>query len=395
MNYEKLVATAISHAKNTGKWNTNTSASYSEIYQSKILPHLGKIDLEEITENHCREAYNAIEREGFQTSAGRNGYEKSSLEKFRYLIRYPFIVGAEKGLCVDILWGTEFSIEQTEDVINNAGTKIRKYLTPSEELLITKHLLYADYPDGTILGLLLMFAAGLRNEEACAVKYGHIHQLRGHPDICILYIFTSRGRSDDKEHIGGKSNNMFRIIPLPSNVANYLLQRKDSYPDQENVDNLPIAYSRKDYTKSVTTDDLTREAKKLFQEINIEEKMYLSAAEEIKQINATESGRSLNEKDPTAYLFRRNFATHLKSLGFEQEQIEYLLGHSINAEDIDRSHFGNPDELAKLAYRLQCRPFLNPPPLREFTISTSNEPVYFENCISGTYTMEFNDVRCL
>lgn len=65
------------------------------------------------------------------------------------------------------------------------------------------------------------------------------------------------------------------------------------------------------------------------------------------------------EKDPTTYLLRRNYATHLDILGFEENEIQYLMGHDIEDDMDKRNFYRNEERLIEIAKKLEMRPLVN------------------------------------
>ena len=65
---------------------------------------------------------------------------------------------------------------------------------------------------------------------------------------------------------------------------------------------------------------------------------------------------AFEEKDITAYLLRRNFATAMVSVcGMEEDELQYLMGHDILDEQEMRSDFTDADFLARLWHKMNRR----------------------------------------
>ncbi len=69
----------------------------------------------------------------------------------------------------------------------------------------------------------------------------------------------------------------------------------------------------------------------MFQSIKIKTVQMASISEDLQEETASNNGGLPFEdrKDPTAYLFRRNFGTHLHILGLSEPEIEYVIAHDI------------------------------------------------------------------
>ena len=65
------------------------------------------------------------------------------------------------------------------------------------------------------------------------------------------------------------------------------------------------------------------------------------------------------ERDPTAYLLRRSFATIVAALGLTDAEIRYVVGHKIDDEYIQRRAFGDEKMLFRIKQKLDERPLLN------------------------------------
>ena len=68
---------------------------------------------------------------------------------------------------------------------------------------------------------------------------------------------------------------------------------------------------------------------------------------------------SIVEKEATAYLFRRNFATMLQILGLKQNEIEYIMGHKIESNFEIRNYYSNYDKLYPIKCKMDNRPLFS------------------------------------
>lgn len=77
---------------------------------------------------------------------------------------------------------------------------------------------------GSDIGLMLMFLFGLRNGEACGLRFGGIHTFEnGHEAFFITYSVKA---GTDRIQLGGKTRNAFRAIPLYPFVTSFLRKRR-------------------------------------------------------------------------------------------------------------------------------------------------------------------------
>jgi integrase len=206
---------------------------------------------------------------------------------------------------------------------------IKKSFDFHEEKKIAK-LLFEDVQcTGEKIGLLLMYCLGLRNAESCAVKFGDFHIINTQTGDMNLYIYESVVIDSNELKVGGKTKNMARILPVPSRLSDFICKRKEYVKsilgENENIDSMPLVCSRDNLCKRSKSDNLTAEAHILFKKIGIDEDVLRCID---KDMENGDVGIVLNEKSPTAYLFRRNFATHLHILGLDDAEIRKICGLS-------------------------------------------------------------------
>ena len=97
--------------------------------------------------------------------------------------------------------------------------------------------------------------------------------------------------------------------------------------------------------------------------------------EEVERLEVTES-------EVTAYLLRRNFATHLKILGLDYPDIQYLLGHCIDDPYINRPDYSD-SKLYQLSLQMKKRPLINEPSANLVSVQR-----YTESVFSGKKTLQ-------
>ena len=64
----------------------------------------------------------------------------------------------------------------------------------------------------------------------------------------------------------------------------------------------------------------------------------------------------LEERNPTAYLLRRNVATRQYTLGFEWENIQYWIAHSIESVMVKRNFFADEERLYEIGKAYERHP---------------------------------------
>ena len=219
--------------------------------------------------------------------------------------------------------------------------------------------------DGQRVGLLLMAMLGLRNEESCGTNYEDVLQSVDYPDMFCIGVYKSTTGSSNELKAGGKTRNMVRTLPLPECVHKFLSRRKEylqSLVDSgelvlgdayQSVNELPIVCMDKDWTRRCNSAQLTNAGRKMFQEIRLSEEQLAYIAEELDQV---ELHRAMGRyKDPSAYLLRRNLATHLRILGFDDGQIQYFMGHDMESTLLRRGDFQHQEQQYRMKEKLERR----------------------------------------
>ena len=347
-------------AKNKG-WNENTQKQYLSIYNNKILPNLSNdaMLMAQMTNKDYDSAMERITAQGLD-GKGDKPYSESTLQKFMYLIFVIVETAAKDGICENVLWGTRFAValdDSNEKDVISEKTRIKKSLSVAQDKAVFKALLSDYMQRGEYMGLLLMYALGLRDNEACGSNFGDIRQFQNYPDCDVIYVYETTERGSNTLKSSGKTHNADRIIPVPKLVVNFISKRRAELISRgiatEEVDNLPIAcVGDQFYTRCAST-RLSIYARKLFASIKLDEKALAYLDRELHSADKTQIPR---EGDATAYLFRRNFATLLKILGLNDAEIQYLIGHDIENSYETRNEYVNEDRLYAIKQKLDRRP---------------------------------------
>ena len=375
-------------------WNNETKTKYDRDYNNVILPHIknhnNKI-ISEYTKEDCEQILNSIIEKGYVSKEEKKEYSESQINHFKYLIYTVFQRATLAGLCQDFLWGTKFEITvERETLAIRSKTQIKKSLSVLQEKKLFEELIEDPKEDGRRIALLLMFSMGLRDGEACGLDYGDIYEL---PNYAGCYVAVIKQTTIPRTSIlqsSGKTWNSGRRIPVPSRVCGFLLERKRIVSEaiakqglNIDVDRLPIACKGSMYDDDyafdlrLKADYVTEEARNLFKQVDISSEMLSSLEiemeEEIQRLEVTES-------NVTAYLLRRNFATHLKILGLDYPDIQYLLGHCIDDPYIDRPDYTD-SKLFMLSKKMENRPLVNQPSGDHIAVRNNTEQTISGNKI--------------
>ena len=143
----------------------------------------------------------------------------------------------------------------------------------------------------------------------------------------------------------------------------YAVKGKQNIESQlgKSIDDYPIVCNNDRWDVRCSARELTNAARILFQSIKIKASQMASISEDLQNepISQKDSLPFEDRKDPTAYLFRRNFGTHLHILGLSEPEIEYVIGHDIDDPYETRNEFVNEEKLFAIKQKMDRRPLVN------------------------------------
>ena len=387
------------------RWRSEqTQRNYVKDYELFIFPYLQDKPLEEC----AREAFDEIidqlpERKRNQDMV----CQEYTIRHFRHLIKRVLDVAEQKGVCGNTLWGTVYALDHVdneEELAQSEHVKLRKSLSAVEEVRCASELLEDPAQSGEHMGLALMYGAGLRNSEACGVNFGDIRPILEHGEDYTVWVYRTTAVGGNQERFGGKTGNMPRIVPIPQRLLALIQRRREllmekvlngSIPAEgggvqsltreqaENrVDGFPIACKGDQYMQRCSASSLTKAGVQLLRKIKVEQQMLALVDRQLQH-------DGIREKDPTAYLLRRNMGTHLYLLGLSESEIQYIMGHEIESGE-KRSYYGNRDMLLSLARKMKLRPVVNEIPEQPVWLAEQPEE---EWRFAYDLEMQFGDVR--
>ena len=357
-------------------WNWRTTEQYDQIVMDHILPYIDN-DHRHIGEL-SKADYDKAKRK--LQKVGKNGPNASFVpweqdgvpEKVDYLMRAVVWAAARHDLCIDCFEESKDSTSvEKKSVSTKDRTRTPKSLSILQEQLIIKYLMKIIFTIGAAAGLLLQFALGLRNNEACGVNFGYIREYESHPGHYYLIVPQTTDLGSNTVKILGKTKNSGRKVPLSKPLA--MLLRKlfelraniAKASDYDGVlEDLPIVCKGKPDTRC-SSDDLSYAAKEMFIKIGMRKDDIVALNYEL--LEEAQAAREELEEDefkeiesnPTAYLLRRNFATHLARLMLTDREIWYVIGHKIEDPFVQRKSFNDEKLLFELKRKLDQRPILN------------------------------------
>lgn len=360
-------------------WNQDTTEQYDQIVKDYILPYLDDSNRKHIGEI-CRDDYKkAIRR---LIKRGKKGpgepyepWEKTGVpEKADYLMRAVVWTAWKHELCEN--WFDE-DAQSTDSgarrKLAKEWVRIKKCLSIKQELSVVDYLMAIIYISGTAIGLLLQFALGLRNNEACGLNFGYIREYENYPGHYYLIIPQSTDLGASTVKILGKTKNSGRRIPLPKSLVTILFKLQSLRVAEANrlgyqglAEDLPIVCKLGRPWERCGSGDLSNAARTMFNRIGMRNDELVALNQELLE-DAQAAREELDEdefreieSDPTAYLLRRNFATHLAKLRLKDVEIWYVIGHKIEDAYVQRRAFNDEKLLFALKLKLDERPVLNP-----------------------------------
>lgn len=377
------------HGEIFWRCNDETKNKYNAAYNAHILPLLGNRFMDTLTLEDCELAMEAIN--------AKQQYESATLAYFRYLITAVVRCAQRHGLCDDILFGTAFAApEKAADEPKKRLIRNKKSFTAREEAGLFERTLRDPEQDGTRMGLGLMFATGLRNGEACAALFEDFRPLECDPTVHSFWMARSCVGETAEDKAGGKTPNAPRKIPVPPYLIAFLEKRKQYLrclaeegklilPEGKTVEKLPVV-CKKDFISHCTSEELGAAGRVVLKEIGVDEEMVAEVDRELRGTDVLKE-MGVQEKDPTAYLLRRNFATQLHILHLTETEIEYLMGHQIQEKYVTRNEYSSEEHQLHMAQKLAHRPLFNElPPVHTETVITAEQP-NVSNADTHTFTI--------
>lgn len=375
--YEVFKEEAMTYGGRT--WNAETVSQYDAIVQTHIVPYLQNHNRKHIGQLFRQDYNDALDR---LKKRGKNPpgepfepWEKNGVpEKVDYLMRAVVWAASNHSLCRNVF------VDRENSRIGGGGgektgadqARTMKSLAIRWEILAAKHIMKGIFTLNSSSGLLLMMAEGLRNNEATGVNFGYIREFSEYPGHYYLIVPQTTDLGASTVKILGKTANSGRKVPIPKPVVKVLFKLRDIRAKEaaskgytEKMDDMPIVCKEGKPWERCSADDLSRAAKDLFVAIGMREDEIIELNQEL--LEEAQAARDEMEEDefreiesdPTAYLLRRNFATHIAVLGLRDVEIWYVIGHKIESEYVQRKAFNDEKLLFALKRKMDERPILN------------------------------------
>ena len=324
-------------------WNSveHTQKPHLADYVRRIIPYIechDELPIEDYIESDYKNLLDILSGQGY--SPGR-------LADFMRLIYDVADVANDKLGIENVLWGTLFEIPPSvDDNGKKEFLKLKKSLNPKQEVLLYRFLTKDVEMRGELFGVYLMLVFGLRDGEACVVQFKDIITDKNKGGFHSLLVYKTIESKKHRIISSGKTKNADRILPIPDEVYNFFMKRRqyliNNGVKEDEVDELTIACVNNHFYENCIPDKITKAAKQAFREVGIKPEIlsYLDYEIAMGEIPAI-----MREKNPTAYMLRRNFATQLSIVGMNDSEIQYLLGHDVTDIYETRNEFNNQDSL--------------------------------------------------
>lgn len=363
---------------NERKWADDTTRRYLNDLNMYVFSEFQNKPLKQIEKSECVKIVNRVIKKRRDNNLSATA-DLNTQRHIGFLLGKIFEKAAAKELCENILWGSRYNLFTDSESSKQKSLKeelvvLPKSLTIAEEKAVAKRVLTDHEESGELIALALMFCLGVRENEACALDFGDIKRFRCDKAFYYMQISkSSMDRNSRKVKFSGKTKNAVRLVPIPSELYKLLIHRKEYVRDSlkeknPHIERYPIACKENQFEKRLTPGELSKAGTRLFQLIsedindpneNLEDKIAFIDENLDSDDEQAELDTFLVEKSPTAYLFRRNAATHLSILGLDQNEIEYIMGHDIKDERDSRNFFKNEDKLYPIALKMAQRPIVN------------------------------------
>lgn len=348
----------------TKRWAKETRKTYYGHYEDYLWPLIPEKPLKELTDADFETVIETLIEKGIQEGKPPS---EDQIRHYRHLLRVVTKAADKAGICPDVLWGGIFQEDESPEHAARIKVKPRS-LSTGEERKICDRVLKDPTEEGELVGAAVMYVLGTRNQEACGLNWDCYTHETGET-IGFLRIVSSTEQRSNQRKAGGKTFNAPRILPVTGLLLTLLDSRKswlqeklnaglllnDAGEVAESLDYFPIVCRGKNFIIRCGADDLTRCAKALLKDIQLDEDVLEEANELLNQRFAN----SYEERDVTAYLFRRNFATHMSIIGLDADTIHYLMGHVFEDEEVTKARYTNRDTLRQIGEQMQKRPIVN------------------------------------
>lgn len=361
-------------------WHDGTQVKYDGHINKLIVPHLRNHDhtpIHDYTLDDFKHVIDELRRVGQHNNPDKyKPYADSTLGKVWHIMKTVVTVTSDHESFHNVFDESEKD-QQTTEAHKIQQMKelwlIPKSLSVKEEKKVLEYILRNLDKRGEYAALFLSLCLGLRLGESSSINFGFITEMAVFPGHYYLKVPQSTMIHSNRTKVEMKTYNAYRNIPLPQLAVEVLFYLREKRihrlqkisGDVTSIDNAPIAYRGKRESIRCSADAVSAEARKMFGELGLRGRVeeidaYLqqdASVVEEEQVDVDEF--ALVEKDASAYLLRRNFASALAILQLSDAELTYILGHVIEDSQAQRSDFLDERELFAIKQKMDRRPLLN------------------------------------
>ena len=331
--------------------NENTKYEYFRTYKNIIFPAINPgIPVKEYSDRMINNLIESLQSQRYLLdSTIRSNYRHLIIDPFK---EYQKEFGNTVYNTID--WGSEYSFHnETNEEKDSTLLMIPKSFHYEENKKAFRYFLACAQSDGEIFGLAIMYFIGSRENEICGLNFSDFVEFKNHPG-CFYVIsgYGTTGANSNTLETGGKTRNSSKRVPVSDEVRDLIKKRMEYIEKQigRSCLNLPMVCRGQKFEVRCSTNDLSKAGRNFFKNImNMRENDMAGISIEMKELANT----PFEEKDPTTYFLRRNFATRIGNYmdednGLTLADCQYLLSHDIEDENFNRYDYNDEETLYKI-----------------------------------------------
>ena len=300
------------------QWADSTFQATMTYFKRNILPVMDTYGTE-IVDSDMAQLADTLALRAAQTKRGSQSAQKArqSVESYLYRINsmlkvlYDTVTGLPH-VFFPIEMGRRTQDEQPKCLPDSVRVKLAASLIRLTD-------------NGLALGVAMMFLLGLRTAEACAARIGDLIMRDGYVVYPVLAQLQDGERTDVL-----KTAAAYRITVGGKLLYDLIVQRMDYLCSQgiseKDLLIMPVASVPADPRRFAAASKLSDYAKRLILACGYSPQQMLGMSGWMRREPDIVDGE--REKDPTAYLLRRDWTSRaLNVCGMRAEDVDYLLGH--------------------------------------------------------------------
>ena len=233
------------------------------------------------------------------------------------------------------------------------GLAIAKTLSPKAVHRLLTLAFARLNAEGAVMAGILMYLTGMRTSEACGVLYEDVIEVV--PGYWAIRRCHLKNKNNDEITIGAKTENGYRLIPIPDILAMCINERRqylEAAFAHEDIGKWPVACTGINYRKPADQVSVNRVMESLYKEAECDADLLTLASDEIRE--SAEINKEC-EGSLTAYLGRRQMITDMMTVGMPERYIHMVAGHADHDPSVEISDQTNPDVFVDISNYLNRR----------------------------------------